>query len=105
MDARQRWILAGLAVALTVAVLSPFASQDPDGLQRVAVAHGFDRREQPSWAERLPFARFFSGYALRGLEDPAIARGLAGAAGTLVVFAAAWGLGALARRSNRENSP
>ena len=35
------WVLAGLAISLLVVLLSPFASADPDGLERVAGDLGF----------------------------------------------------------------
>ncbi|AGY60156.1 PDGLE domain-containing protein [Gloeobacter kilaueensis] len=97
MRLKGAWILAGLALALLVALLSPLSSADPDGLQRVAAEHGFGGRALPSWAARLPFARLFDGYGLRGLGDPALSRIAAGIAGTLVVFALAWGAGLLLR--------
>jgi len=106
MDARRGWILAGLGVALATAVIvSPFASPEPDGLERVAIDQGFADREQPAPAGGLPFARLFSGYALRGLTDPGIAKAAAGAVGTLTVFGVALGLGRLLRRSDRIDAP
>lgn len=105
MDARRGWILAGLGVALATAVfLSPFASVEPDGLERVAIDQGFADREQPT-AEKLPSTRLFSGYALRGLPEPGIARAAAGAVGTLAVFGLALGLGRLLRRPDPTDAP
>lgn len=40
--------LGGLGTALLIAgLLSPFASSNPDGLDRVAQDHGFDHRAEP----------------------------------------------------------
>ena len=84
-------LAVALAVGLATAV-APFASSHPDGLERVAHDHGFldDGRERDA-----PIA----GYAFPGIEDERVATGLAGFAGTLVTFAAGWGLLALRRRA------
>jgi hypothetical protein len=90
-----------IALALAIAIglgtaASPFASPAPDGLERVAADHRFldDGRSRDAPA---------SDYAFPGVDDPRLATGLAGFAGTLVVFAAGVGVAALARR--REVSP
>ena len=73
-------------VALTLAVglattVSPFASSAPDGLTRVAADKGFAAREsQP----RMPLIGY---QALLG-----------GFAGTLIVFAAGYGIARVVRR-------
>lgn len=98
-------MLAGLGLALLVAIVSPLASPDPDGLERVATDQGFAHREAPSWAEKLPFAEWFAGYELRGLSDPAAAKIAAGIAGTLAVFGLAWGAGAVLARARGAKRP
>ncbi|HET7012093.1 MAG TPA: energy-coupling factor ABC transporter permease [Anaerolineales bacterium] len=76
-------VIAGLVVALGLALLSPLASGDPDGLNAVAETLGFARLDAArEWA---PLA----GYRLPGLENPASATMVAVAAGTLIVFGAA----------------
>ncbi|MBW4697064.1 MAG: PDGLE domain-containing protein [Aphanocapsa lilacina HA4352-LM1] len=105
MGARGRWVVAGLGLALLVAIVSPLASPDPDGLERVAADQGFAHREVPSWAEQLPFAEWFAGYALRGLADPAAAKIAAGITGTLAVFGLAWGAGAVLARARGARRP
>ncbi|WP_017296906.1 PDGLE domain-containing protein [Nodosilinea nodulosa] len=88
--------LTGLGSALLIAaVVSPFASSNPDGLDRVSEDHGFDTKAQadpPS--HKLPFYSVFDEYALRGVPS-AVATPLAGVIGTLVVFGLAWGTGKL----------
>lgn len=94
-------IISGLGAALLIAVfLSPFASQHPDGLDRVSQDHGFDQKalEQPP-AKRLPFYSIFDEYALRGVPST-VATPLAGLAGTLVAFGLAWGAGKLLVKGN-----
>jgi cobalt/nickel transport protein len=102
-------IIAGLGAALLVAVLlSPFASQDPDGLDRVAKDHGFDKKElEKTPAKQLPFHTVFDSYAFRfvpgydkgGLPNK-VATSIAGLVGTLATFGLAWGIGKLAVRGS-----
>lgn len=92
----RAFTVLGLSVALLVAVfLSPFASSNPDGLDRVSRDHGFDKRaaENPP-AHQLPFYSIFNEYAVRGVPG-AVATPLAGLAGTLATFGIAWSLGKL----------
>jgi cobalt/nickel transport system permease protein len=70
----------GLAAALALVIISPWASSDPDGLERVAGDLGFLDR-----GEGAPF-NIFGDYAIPGISDPAVATVLAGVVGTLVVF-------------------
>lgn len=95
------WI--GLGSALVLAgLLSPFASPNPDGLDRVAGDLGFDAAEaEDAPAHRLPFAQVFDGYALRGVPE-GVATTLAGIAGTVVTFGLAWGVGKLVVRRSGE---
>ena len=99
---RDRWfILAGLGVALLLAVfLSPFASSDPDGLDRVSQDLKFDHRAETGAADKLPFAAIFEQYAVRGVP-PQVATPLAGLLGTLATFGLAWGIGKLTVRNSR----
>jgi hypothetical protein len=94
---RSRWfaILAlALAVGLATAA-SPFASAAPDGLNRVAADKAFGDRGHVADVQRhAPVAD----YALPGLDDPRVARGLAGLAGTLAVFVLGYGVAAAVRR-------
>lgn len=88
------FFLIGLSVALLVAVfLSPFASSDPDGLDRVSQDQGFEQKAQEETpAKQLPFYSVFEEYALRGVPE-GLATPLAGLIGTLVTFGLAWGAG------------
>ncbi|MBC6435728.1 cobalt transport protein [Nostoc sp. HG1] len=103
MNQRNRaFVLSGLGIALLVAVfLSPFASQDPDGLDRVSQDQGFDKKaaEEPI-SHKLPFYQVFEEYALRGVPEQ-VATPIAGLVGTLATFGLAWGVGKLAVRNSR----
>lgn len=93
------FILGGLGLALMIAVfLSPFASTNPDGLDRVSEDLKFDTKEsQNKPAHKLPFYAMFDEYALRGVPQQ-LATPLAGLTGTLLTFGLAWGIGKLAGR-------
>lgn len=94
-------VLAGLGTALLIAVfLSPFASKDPDGLDRVSEDLKFaDKEAEDKPAEKLPFYNIFDEYALRGAPEQ-IATPIAGLVGTLATFGLAWGIGKLSVRGS-----
>ncbi|EAZ92256.1 PDGLE domain-containing protein [Crocosphaera chwakensis] len=99
------FIFTGLGIALIIAVfVSPFASSDPDGLERVAQDLEFeDRAIEDAPANKLPFYTVFEEYALRGVPE-AVATPLAGLAGTVVTFGLAWGAGKLFIRPSGETN-
>ena len=86
--------ILALAVAIGLATAaSPFASASPDGLERVASDQAFlDRGEAAETSA-------FSDYAVPGVPDERLATGLAGFAGTLLVFGAGSGVALVARRA------
>jgi cobalt/nickel transport system permease protein len=73
----------GLLAAMAVALASPLASSNPDGLSAVAETLGFAERASTTAGSPL------AGYSLPGLADPAAATVLAVLLGTLIVFAVA----------------
>ncbi|HEY9642230.1 MAG TPA: PDGLE domain-containing protein [Coleofasciculaceae cyanobacterium] len=101
----RAFVLIGLSVALLVAIfLSPFASSDPDGLNRVAEDQGFNKRAQENPpAQKLPFHAVFDAYALRGVPE-GLATPLAGLIGTLATFGIAWGAGKLLVKGSSADS-
>jgi PDGLE domain len=85
--------ILALAVAVGLATAaSPFASSSPDGLEKVAGDKAFLDRGEPQEASVL------SDYAIPGIDDPRLATGLAGFAGTLLVFGLGYGIVVVARR-------
>jgi hypothetical protein len=100
--ARRRlalFVAAGLAVALALAFfLSPEASRQPDGLNRVAIDQGFADEEAGHRLEDSPL----SGYQVEGVDDDRLSTGLAGAVGVAVTFAVAGGLFLMLRRRRTE---
>lgn len=104
MNKNRAFVITGLCIALGIAAfLSPFASQDPDGLDRVSQDLKFEEKatsEPPT--QKLPFAQVFNEYSVKSIPDAKVATGLAGVTGTLVVFGLAWGVGKIAiKKSNK----
>jgi cobalt/nickel transport system permease protein len=75
------WALAGIALSLMVVLLSPFASANPDGLERVATDLGFINRGQSVVYNILP------DYTLPILGQTPLSTIMAGVIGMLVVLA------------------
>ncbi len=89
----------GLVIALAAALLSPLASSDPDGLERVAEDHGFLERAQDAPFTLLP------DYTIPGLEGN-VSTILAGIVGLLIVFALVYGLTMIIRsRTTTQDQP
>ena len=82
-----------LALGLATAA-SPFASSSPDGLEKVATDKAFiEQGTLHAVQEDSPVPD----YAFPGVDDPRVATGLAGFAGTLMVFGLGYGAARLAR--------
>jgi hypothetical protein len=82
-------VLVGIGVLVAVllaAVVSRYASDRPDGLQRVAADHGLAEADQPPTAGLMP-------------DDPQ----LAGVVGLLVVLVLATGTTYVLRRRSRDD--
>jgi len=80
------WVAAGLLIALAVALASPLADPNLDGLERVAEDHGFSAAAQDAPYSLIP------DYAVPGIENGALATMAAGVIGVLVLAALGWGL-------------
>jgi cobalt/nickel transport system permease protein len=74
------WIIAGVIVSLLVVLLSPLASADPDGLERVAIDMGFIQAGRSAPYEIIP------DYTLPFLGETPLSTILAGAIGALIVL-------------------
>jgi hypothetical protein len=93
-----------LAVALVVALglaffVSPQASSQPDGLNKVAIDKGFADYEKGHGLDDTPTA----GYAVKGVDNKRLATGLAGLIGVTVTFAIAGGLFLVLRQTRHAN--
>jgi len=82
-----KWIAVMLLVSLVIALLSPFASPNPDGLERVAKDKGFINKALSYLKSPMP------NYVLPGMSNSFLATSGAGIIGTLITFAAAYYLG------------
>jgi cobalt/nickel transport system permease protein len=90
------WAAIGLLIALAVTLLAPLASENPDGLERVAEDLGFIGRAQDAPYEIIP------DYILPGItEDSPMATILAGIVGALVVAAVGFGIALVVARLRR----
>ncbi|MBI5944822.1 MAG: energy-coupling factor ABC transporter permease [Chloroflexi bacterium] len=75
------WIFAGVLTSLVVLLLSPLASTNPDGLERVASDLGLTHTAQPAAFQVIP------DYTIPFLGNTPVSTILAGAVGVIVVLA------------------
>ena len=95
MIRRYWWLVGLLGAAAVVIVLSPFASGDPDGLERVAIDTGFAEQGTEAGFEILP------DYSVPLLGDTTASLIVAGLIGVALLFGMMWLLGRLlTRRAN-----
>jgi hypothetical protein len=97
MISNRTFAISGVVLALILAIaVSPFASTEKDGLEKVAEQQGITAADKPVWtASPMP------DYAMPGIADDGWAGAMAGLAGTAVVL----GLGLLLRRLLVRRSP
>jgi hypothetical protein len=77
------FLVAGLLVAAGLALLaSPYASSDPDGLERVAHDQGLGDNAREHDLAGSPVAD----YEVRGVADERLSTGLSGLVGVLLTF-------------------
>ena len=86
------WAAVGILIALAVVLFAPFASGDPDGLERVAEDLGFIERSAAAPYEILP------AYTIPIIGETGFSTILAGAIGALIVAALAVGIGYILRK-------
>jgi hypothetical protein len=78
------FLTLGLAVALILAFfVSPYASSEPDGLERVSIDKGFDGAPRDHALAEAPLAD----YGVDGVDDAQLSTGLAGVIGVAICFA------------------
>ncbi|HHV34752.1 MAG TPA: hypothetical protein GXX59_04140 [Syntrophomonadaceae bacterium] len=94
---KEIWILLILAVVLAV-FISPFASEFPDGLERVGIDYGFMDNEKELIESPIP------DYAVPGITNEKVATSVAGIIGTLLTLAIAYGIGSLVRNRSETGS-
>lgn len=97
------FVLVGLGVALILAFfVSPLASSEPDGLERVAIDQGFDGNA----AEHAMAGGPLADYAVTGVDSSWLSTGLSGVIGVGLCFvlAAVLVLAIRLTRSRRRSS-
>ncbi len=90
---RPLWAL-GLGLVLGLPLLAPWASADPDGLERVARTLGFHTAARPPLYTLLP------DYTIPFLPNQLLSTVAAGGVGVLVVFSVVRGIAKLRRRTS-----
>src|SRR3954467_3039035 len=92
-------VATGLAVALMLAFfVSPHASSQPDGLEKVAADKGLD-----TGAQARPGAGPLADYSVQGVDDSSISTGVAGVIGVAVTFVVGLGLFLVLRAVRRRS--
>ena len=89
--------MAGVIVSLLAVLLSPLASADPDGLERVAEDMGFIQLGQSAPYQILP------DYTIPFLGETALSTIVAGAVGALVVLGLVVVLGNMLKRKSNQS--
>ena len=100
----RSFVAGGLAMVIgIVLLLAPWASSDPDGLERVAIDKGFADNATAHALEDGPLAD----YRVHGVEEQRVATGLSGLIGVVITFALGTVLFTLLRRrsTGREEEP
>ncbi|MFC5470420.1 PDGLE domain-containing protein [Cohnella suwonensis] len=89
---RKKWIVVAAVTLIAAGAISYFASPHPDGLERVAINHGFiDEAKEPKRKAWL------ADYQFPGVSSPFVKGGLAGIVGAGLLFGALYLLKGLAK--------
>ena len=95
------FVVVGLLVAVALAaVVSQWASSEPDGLNKVAQDQGFASTEEDHAFDDSPVA----GYEVEGVENEGMSKALSGLLGVVVTFVIGAGLFAMMRSRRREEA-
>ena len=98
---RSPFLLGGLLVAIALGVfVSPFASSDPDGLEKVSVEQGFDETAEDHALADSPLAD----YGAKGIGNGRLGTAASGLVGVLLTFGFAAMLFGLAQRNTRRRA-
>ena len=95
----QGWVVVGLIIVVAFVLLSPLASSDPDGLNRVAEELGFIEL-----GTGAPY-KILSDYTIPFLGDNSVSTIIAGVLGAAIVATIAIGVGYLLRRQAVRSAP
>ncbi|PMB75300.1 MAG: hypothetical protein C0193_01060 [Candidatus Bathyarchaeota archaeon] len=85
-----------ILILVFLAILIPFASENPDGLEKVVETLGVEERE-PLWSGLMP------DYTLPTISNSYISTFLAGVFGTLLVLGISYSVGMAITKKEGEN--
>jgi len=91
-------LVGGVLAALVLAVLSPLASSNPDGLEWVAEQNGFLETARSAFFNIIP------DYSLPGISNPALATIAAGILGVVIVFSMTYAIARADKRTPAQES-
>ena len=83
---RRTWAFLGIGLVVTLVVavfVSGFASDQPDGLERVAIDQGFEDQADDHALEGSPLAD----YSVEGIENEGLSNGVSGVIGVAITLA------------------
>jgi len=93
------WYGALIACVFIAAILSPFASPWPDGLERVAEMVGFAAQAEGPATVSAPIPD----YVFPGITSEGLATAAAGILGTLLVFVVLYAVGTTLAQGGKSN--
>jgi len=92
-----KFFVVVILLVVFLAIFIPFASSNPDGLEKVAESLGISEKE-PAWRGLM------SDYSVGVLNDPYVSRLAAGVLGVILVLGASLTLGSvIAKRADSKN--
>jgi cobalt/nickel transport system permease protein len=97
---RRTWVFIGIGLVVAFAlafIVSPYASSEPDGLEKVAAEKGVDSNAEAHALEDGPLAD----YNVEAVDDARLSTGVAGIIGVTVTFALGYGVVLLVRTARR----
>lgn len=95
---RRKDVIAGLLLVVGICVvLVPFASELPDGLEKVAGDLGITARAGALPSIHAPFAE----YKIPGIGNDSVSSVVSGILGAMAMFGMGWGLAALLKRRGK----
>lgn len=98
----RAFVVGGLLVAAALALfVSPWASSQPDGLERVSIDTGFSNDADEHAFVDGPVAD----YSVKGVDDNRLSTALSGLVGVLLTFGIGLGLFGLLRRTRPDEPP
>lgn len=95
----RTFVVIGVLVALVLAFfVSPMASENPDGLNKVAADNSIDSNAKESAASKSPTAD----YEVKGVGNKSLSKGISGVIGVMLTLVLGWALFASMKRMRRQ---